>query len=98
VNAGADVRTLAGAVVAQGEQLQQITGELSGLAVALMALVRTHPDPERFAAEFRRLWLQHGSQHSNAELGGPALESISAVLEMLEEACPVPLGVRPPQG
>lgn len=91
----ADIRAIAGAVAVQGEQMQRIMGEADVLTMAVLALVRSHPDPAGFAAEFRRFWLQNGSQHSHAELGEPALGSISEMLSMLEEACVSPLGVRP---
>lgn len=90
-------RNLAAAVVNLGEALQQLGGERYVMQAALTALIRAHPAPEAFAAEFRRAWLQLGSPHSNEALGEAALGHIDLALALVEEACPAPLGVRPPR-
>ncbi len=89
------VRVLAGAVATQGEQMQRMMASEHAFGMAVLALVRSHPDPARFAAEFRRVWLDAGSQHSDESHGAIALESIAEALSMLEESCSVPLNVRP---
>lgn len=90
-----DASPLAAAVVNLGEALQQLASERYVVQAALIALVRAHPAPEAFASEFRRAWLQLGSPHSNEALGEPALGHIGLALAMVEDACPVPLNVRP---
>lgn len=85
------------AVVNLGEALQQIAAEQHVVQASLIALIRAHPAPEAFAAEFRRAWLQLGSPHSNAALGEAALAHIDRALAMVEEASAVPLHVRPPR-
>ena len=90
------LKTLAGCVATQGESLQQAVGEAQVWQVAVLALVRSHPDPAAFAAEFRQLWLRLGSQHQHAELGPEGLAGIAAGLDLLEAFCPAPLDVRPP--
>lgn len=90
-----DFESLAGSVAVIGDATQNARGEMAVLTCAVAALVRTHPAPEAFAEEFRRAWQLAGSQHSNAEIGSPAIDGIYAALEVVEEACSVPLGVRP---
>ncbi|MHB9021315.1 MAG: hypothetical protein ACYC3A_05770 [Halothiobacillus sp.] len=90
-----DLKTLASSVVLLGEESQETTGRLLVLESAVLALVRSHPDHERFAEEFRRCWQLFGSQHSNPDNGELTLMSISEALDRLEASCPVPLGVRP---
>lgn len=90
-----DFDDLAGKVATLCEDGQHVRGQLIVLTCAVAALVRSHPAPEAFAAEFRRIWQLAGSQHSNAELGAPSEGGIYAVLEILEEECSCPLGVRP---
>lgn len=85
------------AVVNLGEALQQIAAEQHVVQASLIALIRAHPAPEAFAAEFRRAWLQLGSPHSNEALGEASLRHIDLALALVEEACPAPLGVRPPR-
>lgn len=92
-----NTRQLAAAVVNLGEALQQLGGEQHVVQASLIALIRAHPAPEAFASEFRRAWLQLGSPHSNEALGEAALGHIDLALGMVEEACPVPLNVRPPR-
>jgi hypothetical protein len=75
-----------------GENTQ---GQLMVLTCAVAALVRSHPEPAGFAAEFWRVWQLAGSQHSNDANDGPGYEGIVEVLEVLEDACAVPLGIRP---
>ncbi|MGP1666888.1 MAG: hypothetical protein ACTS5I_13440 [Rhodanobacter sp.] len=69
--------------------------ELTVLWAAVCALVQTHPEPQIFAQAFRATWLRLGGHHSNAELGPEMLAHIDEALSMLEEACAVPLKVRP---
>lgn len=74
---------------------QNTQGQLLLLMCAVAALVRSHPEPAVFAAELRRFWQLAGSQHSNDELDGAGSEGIVQVLEILEDASRVPLGIRP---
>jgi hypothetical protein len=90
------LQQLAHAIAQLGEEVQRQAAERYVTTAALLALVRSHPRPEQFAKEFRRVWQLLGSPHSNEEAGHVALESISEALAMLEDACPVPLAVRPP--
>lgn len=89
------IRMLAAGVATQGDLLQQHQAELGVIVAAIAALVRSHPDPEAFAAAFRRSWQLLGSQHSNVELGPQAASGTDAVLSILEQECAVPLKVRP---
>lgn len=63
---------------------------------AIAALVRTHPDPKAFVVAFRLLLLRQGSLNEWREDGTPIEASVSESLSILERACPVPLGIRPP--
>lgn len=90
------IRTLAGSVADLGAVGQTTEGRLLVLATALGALVRTHPQPEVFAAEFRRLWLQAGQQHANESVGEDGQAGIDQALAILEESCSAPLNVRSP--
>lgn len=90
-----DIRDLARAVEAMGAAGQNTQGQLMVFTCAVAALVRSHPDPAAFAAEFRRFWQLSGSQHSNDANDGPGQQGIYELLEILEEACKVPLGARP---
>lgn len=92
----AAVRTLAGSVADLGDAAQSTQGQLLVLVTALGALVQTHPQPEVFAAEFRRLWLQAGQQHANESIGPEGQDGIDQALSVLEECCAVPLNVRAP--
>lgn len=87
--------TLAAGVAGLGEHAQQVEGQLAVLTCAVAAMLQTHPDHAAFAAAFRRAWLLAGSQHSNSEAGPQALAGIDSVLYALEEACLVPLNIRP---
>ena len=90
------VRDLAKAVALQGDALGYETAQGAVLMCAVAALVQTHPDPSAFAAAFRRGWQLLGSQHSNEAAEGAAKEGFDDALGLLEGACKVPLGVRPP--
>lgn len=92
------------------QQLSWLAGELDSHAAVLAsevargsvwgcavgALVRTHPDPSAFAAEFRRMWHLAGAQQSNTEVLHAAQKGYADALALLERGCPAPLGVRPP--
>lgn len=88
---------LAGSVATHANSLAEAAGTNVVLLAAVLSLVRTHPDPARFAAEFRRAWLLLGSPHQAAEPGSPYAAHIDESLNMLEEVLAVPLGVRPPR-
>ena len=87
--------TLAASVASIGDQLQITNGHQMVIELAVVALLRSHPNHPAFAEEFRRLWLQAGSLHSDASLGNKMHEGMRQALEMLEESCSVALGVRP---
>jgi hypothetical protein len=65
------------------------------MLATLAALVATHPDPESFAAAFRRCWMLLGQPHSDVQLGAETTAGIDELLDVIEEFCPVPLRVRP---
>ena len=90
-----DVRALAEAVENLGGMFSDATGEITVLACAVAALVRSHPDPKRFASEFYRSWQLLGSPLGFLEDGAPGRDGIESMLGIVEEACPVPLNVRP---
>ena len=89
-------KLLAKAVATLGDSLGEIAGEHSVLQALVLAMVRTHPEPQRLAEEFRRVWMRHGSLHQSAEAGDSCAAGIAEMLGLLEENLPVPLQVRPP--
>ena len=91
----ADLTKLAEQVVILCAEAEESAVQLLAHEAAVLSLIATHPDPERFAAEFRRRWQLFGSQHSVSERGAETLDRIGACLSQIEQACPVPLGVRP---
>ncbi len=91
-----DVQKLAGAVAGLGEELSYATAQNAVLLCAVGALVQTHPAPKAFVAAFRRGWLLLGSQHSNDAFGSQASDAWADTLAVLEQACPIELGIRPP--
>jgi len=78
------------------EEQRGSMSELAVLVCAVASLVRTHPDPSAFAGAFRRTWLQVGAPNQALETDDEASDRMHSVLEVLEESCSVPLGVRPP--
>lgn len=90
------IKALAASVATLGEAVQEAAGERYVLTLALAALVRTHPDPAAFAKDLRRRWLQSGSRLEPLAAGDPTRAGIESVLTVLEQCCPVPLGIRPP--
>jgi hypothetical protein len=97
----AHIKQLTGAVAGLSGEAEYAAAQGAVLLCAVAALVRTHPAPEVFAAEFRRTWLAIGHPHTNESLvGAGAAEShtaqgLSEALAVLEEACAAPLNVRP---
>lgn len=89
------LKTLAQAVAHLGDAEADAHGQLAVLTCAVAALVRAHPEPQKFAAEFWRSWQLAGSPLADREADDPARAGIVQVLEVLEEACAVPLKVRP---
>lgn len=81
---------------ALSQEQQGAMGEAAVVLCALAALVRTHPNPGAFAAEFRRLWQQLGSPNQAWPADEPAAARMREALSVLEQACPLPLHVRPP--
>ncbi|MBO1856836.1 hypothetical protein J4G52_25180 [Burkholderia cenocepacia] len=90
-----DIKALASGLVALGENAEYTEGRLLVLMCAVEAMLQTHPDHEAFAAAFRRSWQLAGSQHSNAEHDAQTQAGIDGVLQVIEDACSVPLNVRP---
>lgn len=72
------------------------TAELAVLACAVESLVRTHPAPSSFAREFRATWQAVGAPNQALEADDEAGDRMRQLLAVLEAACAVPLGVRPP--
>ncbi len=91
------IRTLALAVQKLTEERMQVAGELIVLVAAVQSLVKTHPEPEQFAAAFRSTWIELGQRHSDGEGSPHALFGIDITLSTIEDACAVPLKVRPPR-
>lgn len=87
---------LAGELDRVSDVLASQTAQGSVWACAVLALVRTHPDPSAFAAAFRRYWQKAGEQHSNDGVLSEAQVGYSKSLGDLERVCQVRLGVRPP--
>lgn len=94
---GNDVHKLAEALAGMGDAFQAHVGETEVIKAAVAALVATHPDPEAFAAAFRRSWQLLGSQNQDIGNGEQALRGIGDALSFLEDACPAPLRIRPPR-
>lgn len=90
------IKTLANSVAVHGDHIQFEAGRMLVLEMAVLSLVRSHPDRAAFAKEFQRSWQLAGSQHSNDEHGTQTQDGIDIMLDLLEEACP-DLAVRPPQ-
>ncbi|HMS05325.1 MAG TPA: hypothetical protein PKD73_05975 [Burkholderiaceae bacterium] len=70
------------------EQVQRLMGERAVLGAALVALLRTHPDPRALGDEFRRAWLTLGSPNQADEPDDVGLQSMRRMLEILQDACP----------
>lgn len=83
-------------VINQGENTANLLGQLNVVVLALGALVRTHPAPQAFAAEMRRVWLQAELPLESTETDEQLRSGIEQVLEILEEKCRAPLNIRPP--
>lgn len=87
---------------AMAGEVEYAAAQSAVLLCAVAALVRSHPAPEAFAAEFRRAWLDAGHPNTNELLVGAGVaattfsQGLSVALEVLEEACAVPLNIRPP--
>lgn len=69
-------------------------GEFRVVLTAVLALVESHPDPQRFADRFRSVWLGFGAPHPDEPGGQRYCAGIDLGLSLLEDRCPVPLGVR----
>lgn len=91
------IKTLAEGVATIGEEFQGLYGEHQTVLALALALARTHPDPKRFAAEFRRVWTLLGSRHQHAELGAHFLEGMHSVLDLIDDLLDEPPRVRPPR-
>lgn len=90
------IRVLAASVATTSEAVEGLEGELPVLVCAVVALVRTHPDPQAFAAAFGRAWLQLGAPNQALEAECPTGRRMRSVLDSLEGACQVALNIRPP--
>ncbi len=88
------LKGLAATVEILADRQMEAVGETLVLKMAILALVRSHPDRAAFAREFRRCWQLSGSQHSNPGIPPRTASVIDAALETLEEVCPE-LDVRP---
>jgi|GEM_PF-6005033 len=91
------IKTLSASVATLGEAVQGMEGELPVLVCALAALVQTHPEPQAFAAAFRRAWLQLGAPNQALAADDAAGHRMRAVLDIVQECCPAPLNVLPPR-
>ena len=90
------VRKLALLVQGQAETSTGLIAEQHVMALALAALVRSHPDPQGFAQEFRRAWQRAGDPLAKVPADSAEARHIESVLEVLEESCAAPLNVRAP--
>lgn len=90
------IKTLSASVATLGEAVQGMEGELPVLVCALAALVQSHPDPQAFAAAFRRAWLEIGAPNQALAADDASGQRMRAVLEILQDCCPAPLNVLPP--
>ena len=70
-------------------------GHGRAMDAVIAALIRTHPDPVAFAAALRSTWQLAGEPHTDASTSASYMEAASAVLGVVESACPVPVGIRP---
>ncbi|MDD2691885.1 MAG: hypothetical protein PHX69_08915 [Simplicispira sp.] len=91
------IEVLGASVATLGEAVQGMEGELPVLVCAVAALVRTHPDGQAFASEFRRAWLQLGSPNQALAADDPTGDRMRSLLDVLEASCQVPLNIRPPE-
>lgn len=71
------------------------SGQSAGQTAVIAALVRTHPDPQAFAAALRSTWQEADEPHTDAMMREEYMEAARAVLAMVEKECPAPLGIRP---
>lgn len=92
----AQIAQLAKLVVMQNEVSANAQGQLKAVVCALAALVRTHPDPEAFARELRRAWMQADVPLEESGVDQETSAGMEAVLDVLEGNCSVPLNIRPP--
>lgn len=90
------IKALAASVATLGEAVQEVKGELPVLVCAVAALVQTHPEPQAFAAAFRRAWLQLGAPNQVLAADDPSGRRMRDLLAVLEQWCPAPLNIRPP--
>ena len=90
------IKTLSASVATLGQAVQEIEGELAVLVCALAALVQTHPEPQAFAAAFRRAWLEIGAPNQALGADDASGQRMRAVLEILQDRCPAQLNVVPP--
>lgn len=92
------IKFLSDAVARQGEALQALAVENAVLQAALTALVASHPNHAAFAQALRQSWLRLGEPNQAYADDPIAADHIGQVLTCLEEACSVPLNIRPPGG
>ena len=78
------------------EGSSRMQGQLQAMAIALSALVRTHPDPPAFAQAFRRAWLAGDGFPQTDLTTGARRAGMESVVALLEVSCLAPLNVRPP--
>ncbi|MBK9442562.1 MAG: hypothetical protein IPN53_15195 [Comamonadaceae bacterium] len=79
-----------------GGELEYQLAQNAVLLCAVAALVESHPQPAAFARVFREQWTRLGSQNQAQQADSQASEGMDDALAILEEACCVPLGIRPP--
>ena len=91
------VRHLHDATNALAEERRVVAGEIMVLTSAVLALVDTHPEPERFAEALRRAWFRFGQPHVGDDADPAVLRGIDQMLKMFEEMSRVPLHLRPPR-
>lgn len=88
------IGNLVGIVENLGEELMHDAAQNSGLLCAIAALIETHPDQKAFVASFRSYWKVLAVPHLNVRADGAEQQGLEAVLEVIEQACKVPLQVR----
>ena len=63
----------------------------------IAALVRSHPDPTKFAEARHSTWRRAGEPNADVDKIEAYQRAASAVLDIVEEESRVPLNMRPPK-
>ena len=90
------VKKLAAMAQQQAETTEGLLAQMQVVVLAVAAMLRSHPDPQAFAQEFRRAWQRSDDPLACAQEGSVVAQHIESVLDILEESCSAPLNVRHP--